>query len=208
MASAWKGSRERRPLSASIFAGSIGSMIAGPAAAATALTFLRITRTPAISISSGAASLFELLNTTRTEIGELTLADWLRGPATLSEVRARQAAVAELRPMLDFREDVAVLASESPVGRTGLLATWAASPAVGFASALRVALAVCALVTIVLGARLYRELIGLEWLFGWLVLEIGFAAIWRRPFHRVLHAIETPEHDLGLLAASPCPHRD
>jgi hypothetical protein len=148
----------------------------------------------------GRASLFELLNTTRTEIGELTLADWLRGPAPLAEVRARQAAVDELRPMLDFKEDVAVLASESPVGRTGLLAAWAASPAVRFASALRVALAVCALVTIALAVAVYRDLIALEWLFGWVVLEAGFAAIWRRPFHRVLHGIEMPEHDLGLLA--------
>jgi len=148
----------------------------------------------------GRASLFELLNTARTEIGELTLADWLRGPAALVEVRARQAAVDELRPMLDFREDVAVLASESPVGRTGLLAVWAASPAVRFASALRVALAVCALVTIALAVAAYRDLIGLEWVFGWVVLEAGFAAIWRRPFHKVLHGIEMPEHDLGLLA--------
>ncbi len=31
----------------------------------------------------GPASLFELLNTTRTEIGELTLADWLGAPAPL-----------------------------------------------------------------------------------------------------------------------------
>jgi hypothetical protein len=148
----------------------------------------------------GRASLFELLNTTRTEIGELTLADWLRGPAPLPEVRARQAAVDELRPMLDFREDVAVLASESPVGRTGLLAAWAASPAVRFASALRVALAVCALVTIALAVAVYRDLVALEWLFGWVVLEVGFAAIWRRAFHKVLHGIEMPEHDLGLLA--------
>jgi hypothetical protein len=148
----------------------------------------------------GRGSLFELLNTARTEIGELTLADWLRGPARLSEVRARQVAVDELRPMLDFREDVAVLASESPAGRTGLLAAWAALPAVRFATALRVALAVCALVTIALAVAAYRDLIGLEWLFGWVVLELGFAAIWRRPFHKVLHGIETPEHDLGLLA--------
>ena len=148
----------------------------------------------------GRGSLFELLNTTRTEIGELTLAEWLRGPATLAEARARQAAVAELRPMLDFREDVAVLASESPVGRTGLLATWAASPAVRFARTLRVALAACALVTIALAVAVFRDLIALEWLFGWLVLEVGFAAIWRRSFHKVLHGIEMPEHDLGLLA--------
>ena len=148
----------------------------------------------------GTASLFELLNTTRTEIGELTLADWLRAPAPLTEVRARQAAIDELRPRLDFKEDVAVLASESPVGRTGLLASWAASPPVRFAPALRIALAACALITIALAALVYRDRLAPEWLFGWLFVETGFAAIWRRPFHRVLHAIETPERDLGLLA--------
>jgi hypothetical protein len=148
----------------------------------------------------GRASLFELLNTTRTEIGELTLADWLRGPAPLDEVRARQAAIDELRPMLDFKEDVAVLASESPVGRTGLLAAWAGSPAVRFAPALRVALAVCALITVALVIAVFRDAVAPEWLFGWLFAEAGFAAIWRRSFHQVLHRIDTPERDLGLLA--------
>jgi hypothetical protein len=148
----------------------------------------------------GPASLFELLNTTRTEIGELTLADWLRGPAPLAEVRARQAAIDELRPMLDFKEDVAVLASESPVGRTGPLSAWAGSSAVRFAPALRLALATCALVTIGLIVLVYRDLAAPEWLFAWLFAETGFAAIWRRPFHQVLHGIDTPERDLGLLA--------
>jgi hypothetical protein len=148
----------------------------------------------------GPASLFELLNTTRTEIGELTLADWLRAPAPLPAVRARQAAIDELRPMLDFKEDVAVLASESPVGRTGLLAAWAGSPAVRFAPALRVALAACALITILLAIVVDRDVIAPEWLFAWLFLEVGLSAIWRRQFHQVLHAIDTPERDLGLLA--------
>ena len=148
----------------------------------------------------GPASLFELLNTTRTEIGELTLADWLRAPAPLPEVRARQAAIDELRPMLDFKEDVAVLASESPVGRTGLLSAWAGSPAVRFPPALRAALPACALLTIWLAIAMYRDAIAPEWLIGWLFIEIGFAAIWRRPFHQALHAIDAPERDLGLLA--------
>jgi hypothetical protein len=148
----------------------------------------------------GPASLFELLNTTRTEIGEVTLADWLRGPAPLPDVRARQAAVDELRPMLDFKEDVAVLASESPVGRTGLLATWAASAPVRFAAALRVALAAAALITIALMVLVYRDVVAPEWLFGWLFVEGAFAAQWRREFHQVLHGTETPERDLGLLS--------
>jgi hypothetical protein len=148
----------------------------------------------------GPASLFELLNTTRTEIGEATLADWLRGPAALSEVRARHAAVDELRPMLDFREDVAVLASESPVGRTGLLAAWAASPPEGFSPALRVMLAVFSLVTICVAAAAYFEVVESEFLFLWVIVEVAIASIWRRPFHHVVHAIDTPEHDLALLA--------
>jgi hypothetical protein len=148
----------------------------------------------------GRASLFDLLNTTRTEIGEATLADWLRAPAPLGEVRERQVAIDELRPLLDFKEDVAVLASESPVGRTGLLAAWSRSAPVRFAPALRLALAACALVTIVLTVVVYRDLAAPEWLFTWLFVAAGFAAIWRRPFHQVLHGIDTPERDLGLLA--------
>jgi hypothetical protein len=148
----------------------------------------------------GPASLFELLNTTRTEIGELTLADWLRAPAALDEVRARQAAIDELRPMLDFKEDVAVLASESPVGRTGLLAAWASSSPVRFAPLVRAALTLGALTTIALAGAVYSDLVAPEWLFLWLFAEGAVAAIWRRSFHQVLHGIETPERDLGLLA--------
>jgi hypothetical protein len=148
----------------------------------------------------GPASLYALLNTTRTEIGEVTLADWLRAPAPLSEVRARQAAVDELRAMLDFKEDVAVLASESPVGRTGPLAAWAGSPPARFSPALRVGLAACALATIALAILVYRDMAAPEWLFGWLFAQIGIVSIWRSQFHHVLHAIDTPERDLGLLA--------
>jgi hypothetical protein len=93
-----------------------------------------------------------------------------------------------------------VLASESPVGRTGLLAAWAGSAPVHFATALRLALAACALVTIALTVVVYRDLAAPEWLFTWLFVAAGVAAIWRRAFHRVLHGIDTPERDLGLLA--------
>jgi MutS domain V len=148
----------------------------------------------------GHASLFELLNTTRTEIGELTLADWLRAPAPLAEVRARQDAIAELRPLLDFKEDVAVLASESPVGRTGPLAAWSQSQPIGFPEALRVALAAGAIITIALTVAVYQDRLPPEPLFIWIVVSTGATAVWRKPFHHVLHAIETPERDLGLLA--------
>ena len=52
----------------------------------------------------GPGSLFELLCTARTTVGEDTLAGWLLAPAAPEEVRARQAAVAELRERTDLRE--------------------------------------------------------------------------------------------------------
>src|SRR6202140_291224 len=73
----------------------------------------------------GKGSVFELLCTARTRIGEDTLANWLMSPASPETVRARQEAVDELRPRLDLREDLAVLAEEA---RTGVepvaLAAW------------------------------------------------------------------------------------
>jgi hypothetical protein len=149
----------------------------------------------------GRGSLFERLNTSRTEAGEVTLAEWIRAGAPADEVRARQASVDELRLRLDFREDVAVLASESPVGRTGALATWAASPQANFPDALRIGFAAAAAVTVVLTWLAYREAIWSGWFVLWVLIETGVAAIWRHEIHHVLHAIETPERDLGLLSA-------
>jgi hypothetical protein len=78
----------------------------------------------------GRASLFELLSTARTHIGEDTLAGWLQYPAPPETVLARQAAVDELRPGLDLRERLAVVAEEA---RTGVdpvaLAHWGEAPA-------------------------------------------------------------------------------
>ena len=77
----------------------------------------------------GKGSLFELLSTARTHIGEDTLARWLLAPAAPETIRARQEAVDELRPRLDLREDLAVVAEEA---RTGVdpvaLASWGEAP--------------------------------------------------------------------------------
>jgi hypothetical protein len=77
----------------------------------------------------GPGSLFELLSTARTHIGEDTLARWLLTPADPATVRARQEAVRELCQRVDLREDLAVVAEES---RTGVdpvsLAAWGEAP--------------------------------------------------------------------------------
>lgn len=77
----------------------------------------------------GRGSLFQLLSLARTRMGEDTLASWLLGPASADVVRARQAAVIELRDKLDLREDLAVLGEDAGVGvRPLALLKWAESP--------------------------------------------------------------------------------
>jgi hypothetical protein len=88
----------------------------------------------------GKGSLFELLCTARTHIGEDTLARWLLGPANPETVRERHEAVDELRPRLDLREQLAVVAEEA---RTGVdpvgLAAWGEGPALLETSGMRAA---------------------------------------------------------------------
>jgi hypothetical protein len=61
----------------------------------------------------GERSLFSLLCTTRTQAGDARLAEYLLDPVDLDEVRARQAAVRELREIVDFRERIALLGKYS-----------------------------------------------------------------------------------------------
>jgi MutS domain V len=56
----------------------------------------------------GRGCLFELLSTARLPMGENRLAEWLRSPSPVQAIVDRQGLVAELRPNLDLREDLAV----------------------------------------------------------------------------------------------------
>ena len=88
----------------------------------------------------GAGSLFELLCTARTQIGEQILADWLKKKAERNEIPERQSAVRDLRTRLDFRQD---LASQGTDVRNrmhpDILIHWAEKAPVPFAKGLRVA---------------------------------------------------------------------
>lgn len=78
----------------------------------------------------GPGSLFQLLCTARTQGGEAMLADWLRAPATVDEIRARQNAVEELRGKLDLREQLALRGEDVRVGvHPDALTAWARMPA-------------------------------------------------------------------------------
>ena len=121
----------RRRAVRSLNAGSPGSTAIGRAAAkrATAIsTPLIPTRRIWISSEKGRCSNYSA--TARTHIGEDTLAGWLLAPAAADGRCASVIkAVEELRPRLDLREDLAVLAEEA---RTGVdpaaLAAWGEAP--------------------------------------------------------------------------------
>ncbi|MCU1322563.1 MAG: mismatch repair protein MutS domain protein [Acidobacteriaceae bacterium] len=77
----------------------------------------------------GTAGLFELLCTARTRAGETTLAQWLLAPAPIAEVHLRQAAVAELTPLLDLRQNIFTLGEDIRLGvHPEALASWGESP--------------------------------------------------------------------------------
>ena len=149
----------------------------------------------------GAGGLFELLCRARTAAGEAMLASWLLAPAPPAVVRARQAAVAELRPALDLREAL-VLVGEAVASElhADALERWGESappaPAWGV-RALAAALAALSLALIV--ATLAGAPLLIPWL-GVLGIAACVAATVRGRVRRTLASTEAPARELALLA--------
>jgi hypothetical protein len=165
----------------------------------------------------GKGSLFELLSTARTHIGEDTLAHWLLAPADPPTVRARQQAVDELRPRLDLRESLAVLGDDA---RTGVnptaLAAWGEAPVLLQSARLRVALWLLTALGIVGAVALFTWIFGVAGFFHFpefvntlardlaLFVAIGNSLFLYRTRHAreaVVSAVEEAAHELGLLSA-------
>ena len=165
----------------------------------------------------GSGSLFELLCTARTRTGEDTLAGWLSGPAAPDEIRARQAAVAELRDQLDLREELALLGSDLPIGVDfSGVAAWGRSPVLlkGWwpcfvALVLGVAAIVClsgwlyALFSVPLPDEPldFWQRVGALPFAVVLLLEGGFSALFFRSVQSVLASVERRGRDLAMLSA-------
>ncbi|HZS09106.1 MAG TPA: DNA mismatch repair protein MutS [Blastocatellia bacterium] len=148
----------------------------------------------------GRGSLFELLCTARTRAGEETLASWLRAPAAVEEVRARQAVIEELRLNLDLREDLALLGEEV---RSGLhpeaLAAWGSAPPVLVSRLLRAITMLLAALTVV---SLGLWFAGYGLLPFWIMLlgESLFAFSLRGKVNQITGAVGMPGRDLALLS--------
>jgi hypothetical protein len=148
----------------------------------------------------GRASLFELLCTMRTRAGEETLARWLLAPASPREIRARQEAVAELRPRLDLREELALVGEDL---RSGIspqaLAAWCEEPPVIASRRLRLMAAVLPLLA--LGSLAAWIVWNVPGVFLAVVLAMfGFSLRLRARIQRVLQRIGDPAYGLELLS--------
>jgi hypothetical protein len=166
----------------------------------------------------GEGSLFELLCTARTQTGEDTLAAWLLAAAAPDEVRARQAAVAELRPQLDLREDLTLLGAEVPAGVDfdGVAAWGAEQPLLVSRWPRLLALVIGVLNLVALGGwmfslfqvwdadsavgRVFDRLGSVP--FAVTLLAEGALALWLRGrVVRVLRVVEKRARDLALLSS-------
>jgi hypothetical protein len=144
----------------------------------------------------GAGSLFALLNTAQTQSGRATLAAWLLSPAAPAEIRARQEAVNELRPKLDLRERLGLIAAETQGWiRTEALIAWAVQPRLLQSNFARVALFCLPLAS----AAFYFS--G-QWPFFVMTLLAQFllAGSFRRPVRQVIRDAGVAPNDLERLA--------
>jgi small-conductance mechanosensitive channel len=151
----------------------------------------------------GTGSLYELLCTARTGIGRVMLAKWLLNPAGSDEVRARQAAVAELRDQLGLREDWASVEGSALDQAGASVVDWVDVPEIAFpfyTRAFAVALPICLLVVSLLAAI---GVFGHSWL--WAVAfvvgpEALLAAFLLKKTRLTAANLIQPSFELALLA--------
>ncbi|MGE5243257.1 MAG: MutS-related protein [Betaproteobacteria bacterium] len=147
----------------------------------------------------GRGSLFALLNLATTEAGEESLARWLSAGAEISESIARQQAVGELRPMLDWREELALVGADAGVSRTGTLAAWALAGPAGLGAGAAWLFGGCAVTSVALVALAWMRPERLDLLLVWFGIEYGVAYFTQARVGRALAGIELAERDLERL---------
>ncbi|MGA8090240.1 MAG: mismatch repair protein [Terracidiphilus sp.] len=148
----------------------------------------------------GKASLFELLCTARTRAGEETLAAWLLAAAPVAEIKARHAAVRDLRERVKLREDLFCIGESVRAGvQPDKLARWGEQKPILKSTSVRV-------ITTLLGMLWIAAMI--TWaVLGWGTLALAISALNLAWAHRIFQrwdaaadAIEEAAHDLDILA--------
>jgi hypothetical protein len=148
----------------------------------------------------GRGSVFELLFTGRTRMGEERLASWLLTPADVETIRERQTAVMELRERTELREDIAVLGTDARVGvQPSALIAWAEAPnrlTQGWLAAASYVLPLLVIASAVAWNQwsLYSPLILV------LIVEFGVLRLVKRDLEQTIQSTERAFDDLKLLS--------
>ena len=143
----------------------------------------------------GAGSLFELLNTAQTQNGRAKLAEWLLAPAAVEEIQARHEAIRELRPKVDLRERLGLLAAEAQEWiHTESLLSWAGKPRVLNSGWVRVAAFCLPLTTLAL-------FVGGPWQAGLVALAAQYvlARSYQKRVYQVTRSADFAQYDLRWL---------
>lgn len=144
----------------------------------------------------GVGSLFELVNAAHTQIGRASLAKWLLEAASLEVIAARQEAIKELGPKVDFREQLGFLAAEADTWiPTESLISWARKPAALHSKPNRIAAFCLPWVNLVL------LLMG-HWPWCVVILAVQSALVgsYKRRVKQVTRTLGSVQHDLKWLA--------
>lgn len=142
----------------------------------------------------GQGSLFQLLCSARTQMGRETVANWMRAPASIEEIRDRQAAISELRERRELPES---LAAAGPMQayecRPEFLETWTTESHPPFPSWARPLALALALAALALPLLFWFGLLDLHslWVCAVSVLAIQgiFALTFRPQVKRVIESI-------------------
>ncbi len=149
----------------------------------------------------GRGSIFELLSTARTGAGERVLAEWLLSPGEREAVLARQEAVAELRPRIDLREEIALMGEDIRAAVDArVLASWGVARPVRFFKGARIAAPVLVLAAVTsLAGFLGHQVTGLPFLAS-ILAEMLFCFLLRDGVEQVKESVTAPAHELRMLA--------
>jgi len=149
----------------------------------------------------GRGSLFELLSTARTRMGERVLADWLLAPGEPKEVAARQESVKELRPNVDLREEIALMGDDLRAALDDRkLGAWGTEPPVVFFPGARwiaLALAIAAVAT---AATTMLDVTSLRPFLFVVLAELIYLMATNKATGQVASNVGTPAHELRLIA--------
>jgi hypothetical protein len=149
----------------------------------------------------GRGSLFQLINSARSLEGEECLARWLTAPSPIDAVRARHEAVAELRPRLDLREDLALFGEDVRGGlHAQVLTAWGNRPATDVQPWHRAAAAAITAGVLITFSGYMLQIWSLAPLLLVVLADLAFYMKVRPMVQHILSAVEMPARDLGILA--------